>query len=280
MAKKALTIIRDAGSLFNKNGCFTSAAAISFFAFFSLIPIMLLITAALGFVLGTQEGLLDHVIAMVRQSLPYLGDRMVGDLRGLANQWRKFGWISIILLIWSAELVLDATATALSAVFDSERNFGFIRRKVINLMVLLLGIMAALASILMTALSVILTTFRLHIFGIDLIYYIVQSFAFKIVLPFLLVSVVGAVVFRIFSGPNLNFRYAFYGSVLFAFLWEVAKQVFTWYVMNFQSYNRFYASLGTLMLLLIWMFYSANIFLFSASVARVAFAGRGSRTEE
>ena len=274
MTGKIYSVIREALSLFNKNDCFTRAAAISFYAFFSLIPIMLLVTAALGFFLGSHEGLLDSVIAMVRQSLPYISDRIVNDLTGLSTQWRKFGWISIIVLISSAELVLEATAGALSSVFNSERRFGFVRRKIINLGMLLLGIIAALASILMTAASVVLSKFHLRVFGIDIVYYLVQSLTFKILLPFVLVTAVVAVVFRLFSGANLNVRYALFGSVIFTTLWEVTKQVFTWYVSNFQSYNKFYASLGTLMLLLIWIFYSANIFLFSAAVARSAFVAR------
>lgn len=278
MKRKVYSVIREAISLFNRTACFTSAAAISFYAFFSLIPIMLLVTASLGFFLGTQEGLLDTVIDMVRQSLPYISDRIVGDLRGLSVQWRRFGWISIVVLISSAELVLEATAAELSSVFGTTRRFGFVRRKIINLGVLLIGIFAALTSILMTAASVVISKYQLHIFGIDIVYYLVQSLALKILLPFVLVTAVVAVVFRIFSGPNLNFRYALYGSVMFTTLWEAAKQVFTWYVSNFQSYNKFYASLGTLMILLIWIFYSANIFLFSAAVARSAFAAR--RTAE
>ncbi len=274
MGGKIYRIIKDSLYLYNRNGCFTSAAAMSFYAFFSLIPIMLLITAALGFIFGTHEGLLDTVIALVRRSLPYLSDRIVGDLRGLAGEWRKFGWISLLVLISSAELVLEATASALARVFDTGRRFGFIRRKIINIGVLFLGIVAALLSVLMTAVSAVLRKFHLSVFGVDLLYYVVQSLAFKIVLPFLIVSVIVAVVYRIFSGPNLNFRYAFYGSVIFAVLWETAKQVFAWYVLNFHSYNKFYASLGTLMILLIWIFYSANIFLFSASLARTAYAER------
>lgn len=274
MTRKIYSIIRDAVSLFNRNACFTSAAAISFYAFFSLIPIMLLVTATLGFFLGTREGLIDEVVAMVRQSLPYISERIVNDLKGLSTQSRKFGWISVLVLIFSAELVLEATAGALSSVFDTGRRFGFVRRKIINLAVLLMGIIAALVSIFMTAASVILAKFHLRVFGIDLVYFFVQSLTFKIVLPFLLVTAVVAVVFRIFSGPNLNARYALYGSVFFAFMWEITKQLFTWYVSNFQSYNKLYASLGTLMLLLIWLFYSANIFLFSAATARSAFAAR------
>ena len=274
MTGKIYSVIREALSLFNRNDCFTRAAAISFYAFFSLIPIMLLVTAALGFFLGSHERQMDDVIAMVRQSLPYISDRIVNDLKGLSTQWRKFGWISIIVLISSAELVLEATAGALSSVFNSERRFGFVRRKIINLGMLLLGIIAALASILMTAASIVLSKFHLRVFGIDIVYYLVQSLTFKILLPFVLVTAVVAVVFKLFSGANLNVRYALYGSIIFTSMWEVTKQVFTWYVSNFQSYNKFYASLGTLMLLLIWIFYSANIFLFSAAVARSAFVAR------
>ena len=274
MTGKIYSVIRESLSLFNRNDCFTRAAAISFYAFFSLIPIMLLVTAALGFFLGSHERQMDDVIAMVRQSLPYISDRIVNDLKGLSTQWRKFGWISIIVLISSAELVLEATAGALSSVFNSERRFGFVRRKIINLGMLLLGIIAALASILMTAASIVLSKFHLRVFGIDIVYYLVQSLTFKILLPFVLVTAVVAVVFKLFSGANLNVRYALYGSIIFTSMWEVTKQVFTWYVSNFQSYNKFYASLGTLMLLLIWIFYSANIFLFSAAVARSAFVAR------
>ncbi|MBI5468270.1 MAG: YihY/virulence factor BrkB family protein, partial [Deltaproteobacteria bacterium] len=67
----------------------------------------------------------------------------------------------------------------------------------------------------------------------------------------------------------------------FTALWELAKQLFAWYVSNFGAYNKFYGSLETLMLLLLWIFYSSNIFLFSACVAKSAYdnkdAGRVNR---
>ena len=63
---------------------------------------------------------------------------------------------------------------------------------------------------------------------------------------------------------------SFFGSALFTVLWELAKQLFAVYVSNFQSYNKFYGSIGALMIFLMWIFYSASIFLFAASVSMAA----------
>lgn len=271
---KVLRVLKDGLGIFSRNGCFDHAAAISFYAFFSLIPLMVLITAALGFILGTHEGLLDRVIEIARKSLPYMTGRIINDLRGLATGWKAFGLAGLIFLLTSAEMVLDAMASSLSGIFGTEKRFGFFRRKVVNFFVLILAIFAALVSVSITAVSIILQEFEISFFGLEKVYYLLQSFAFRFVLPFVLTVAVIAVVYRILAGANLNFRYAFYGSLIFSTLWEGAKHFFAWYVSTYPSYNKFYGSLGALMVFLLWIFYSANIFLFSACLARAAYENR------
>ena len=267
--------------LFIDNNCLTSAAAMSFYAFFSLIPLMILITASLGFIFGIHAGLLDRVIEMVRQGLPYLSERFINDLRGLSDKWQSYGWLGLLFLVYSTEMVLGATSEALTAIFGTTERYGFLRRKVLNLFVLLLAIIASLMSLVMTAVSIVFTRHNIEVAGVKLLISLIDSLVFKLVLPFFLMAGMVAVVFKILSGPNMNLRYSFYGSLLFTVLWESAKQLFAWYVSNFGSYNKFYGSLGTLMILLLWIFYSSNIFLFSACIAKSAYdnkdAGRENR---
>ena len=270
-----LSIFWDGLKLFNRTNSLTSAAAISFYAFFSLIPIMLLVTASLGFIMGAKAGLLERVIGMIREYLPYLSDRLIGDVRGITTDWKKIGWLGAITLVWSADFVLEAMAESLTKIFGTEKKFGFLRRKVVNLFILLIGVLCALASIIMTAAAILLKKFHLKFFPMNVFYQYIQSFTFEFLIPFFLVALVVAVVFRAFSGPHLDFKHAFYGSIFFSALWEAAKHVFAWYVSNFPSYNKVYGSLGALMLLLIWMFYSANLLLLSASVARAAYERSG-----
>jgi len=264
-------ITRDAVRIFHRNDCMTSAAAISFYAFFSLIPLMFIMTAAVGFLIGARPDLQDRIIGMVREAVPYLGPRLIADLKALSTNWKTFGWLGLVVLLYGADLVMGAAARALMRVFESGGRFGFLRGKVINLLGVLLAIVAALASIAMTAASYYLEAIEVNLFGLGYVYTFFIIILTRFVAPFLLVSGMVALVFRLISGPNLDLRSAFFGSALFTVLWELAKQLFALYVANFQSYNKFYGSIGTLMILLMWIFYSANIFLFAASSARAAY---------
>lgn len=268
-------VARDGVRIFEGNNCMTSAAAISFYAFFSLIPLMFIMTAGVGFLIGSRPDIQESIIGMVRESVPYLSPRIIADLKELSLNWKTFGWLGLISLISGAELVMGASAKALTSVFETEHKFGFFRRKVVNLLGVLLAIIASLASIALTAVSYYLEAIQVDIMGLGYIISFLVILITRFLAPFLLVSGIVALVFRLLSGPNLNIRCAFFGSALFTVLWEVAKQLFAVYVANFQSYNKFYGSIGALMILLMWIFYSANLFLFSASMARAAYLNGG-----
>lgn len=274
---KTFVILWDAVKIFRKVNSFKSAAAISFYAFFSLIPLLLLIASVLGFIIGKNTVLLDKAAIIVRDLFPYASDRIIAELKGLPRISKPFGWVGLLTLLYGSELVLGATADALTATFETAQKYGFFRRKIINLLVLSISIIMALISITMTAVAKILSGVAPLGPALKLPYVMLQSLTFKLVIPFLIVTMTVTLVYRIFSGPNLSLRFAFYGSLVFTVLWETAKQFFAWYVSHFTAYNRLYGSLGTLMVFLIWIFYSANMLLFSAAIARSAYTNRGSR---
>ncbi len=264
-------ILRGSINLFYENHGFERAAAISFYAFFSLIPIMLCITAGLGFLLGARGDLLDKVIDLTKTTVPYISDSIIIDLRGLAARWLAMGWVSVLVLVSSAELVLNSFSTSLIAIFGMRKRFGFFRKRIINILVLLMAVLTAFLSLTVTALVNIIHSYDMKPFGYDIGYYFFEAIAINYIVPFITVIIAVAVVFRIFSGGNLNWRFAFYGSAVFSVLWELAKHLFAFYISHFPSYNKFYGSLGTIMILLLWLFFTSTLFLFSASVARSAF---------
>lgn len=267
-------ILGDTIANFRKNDGFNRAAAISFYAFFSLIPVMILLTSVLGLVFGSRAGLLDKVIAMTKENFPYMGDRVISDLRGLSRSWMAFEWLSIVMLVWSAEMVFNSVAKALTSIFDVSDSYGFFKRKLYNILVLIVGVAAAIVSIGATAGAKLAMKANLNATGVPEltgVFHRIIVFAIKNVMPFGLMVVAVLFVYRVFAGGKLNLRYALYGSLLFTSLWEGAKQIFAWYVYNFPNYNRFYGSLGTIMMLLAWFFFSAVIFLMSASFAAEAY---------
>jgi membrane protein len=274
---RTFIILWDGVKLFRRVNSFQSAAAISFYAFFSLIPLLLLIASVMGFIIGKNTVVLDKAVVIVKDLFPYASDRIIGELKGLPKISKPFGWLGLLTLLYGSELVLGAMADALTETFETARKYGFVRRKIINLFVMAISIIMGLTSIMMTAVAKILSDVAPLGPALKLPYAMLESLTFKLVIPFVLVTITVTFVYKLFSGPNLSLRFAFYGSLIFTVLWETAKQFFAWYVSNFTSYNRLYGSLGTLMVFLIWIFYSANMLLFSAAIARSAYTNRGGR---
>ncbi len=259
-------IVARSVRLFFEYDCFNRGAGISFFAIFSLIPILFIITALLGFVLGTKAGLFEEVVRLAREGVPYLSDRMIEDLRGLVQNWKTLGWLGVFFLLWSAELVLSALSSSLYVIFDVGSRYGFFLKRLKGMMVILIAITGVLISIGITALVELIRGMEVGRLG----YYLERSLTFKYFLPFLIVVLSVGLVYRTVAGRMLPFWCAFVGSFVFTLLWEVAKHLFAWYIGNFPGYNRFYGSLGALLILLLWIFYSVCIFLFGAVFARAS----------
>ncbi len=73
-------------------------------------------------------------------------------------------------------------------------------------------------------------------------------------------------LYRYLPQVRPGWREAFTGGLFLALLWELAKHVFSSYVQNLTVYGRMYGSLLAVVLFLLWMYYSAAIFLFGATL--------------
>ncbi|RYF60662.1 MAG: YihY/virulence factor BrkB family protein [Cytophagaceae bacterium] len=87
-------------------------------------------------------------------------------------------------------------------------------------------------------------------------------------------TVLFTVIYRFLPSPaaNVTWRDARYGGVIAAILWEAAKQGFALYLqrMNGQAgYDKVYGSLGGLVLLVFWIYYSSMILLLGAELAKL-----------
>jgi membrane protein len=57
-------------------------------------------------------------------------------------------------------------------------------------------------------------------------------------------------------------------------LWEVAKQLFAWYILHLGRFSFLYGSVATLAIFLLWIYYTAAIFLFGGEIASLLEQGK------
>lgn len=262
--KRLFVIITDSIRAFSYDNCLTMAAAISFYALFSLLPLMFLLFSFIGSILGTETRLFERILEFVKESLPYLSDSIVDDIKGLIANRKVFGWIGIITLIWSAEFVILAIRDAMNLIFGEAEKMGFIKTRIVVWGVFFIWCAVFLISIGLPIAAEILGRVKIAVLGIDISYYVAKSITFKYFLPVVIMIIAVAFIFKIMAGKNIKARHAILGSVIFSVLWEAAKHLFALYLTHFGSFNRMYGSLGAIMIMLLWIFYSAVILLFSA----------------
>ncbi len=275
--KRISDILRYCISAFLEDNCIHWAASLSFYTFFSLIPILFLMVSIIGFVLGSETELLENVIDLVKEGIPFLSDSIISNLYGLIERRKVYSWFSVFVIIWCAGFVLKAIRDAMIPIFGIVEKRGLILNMLLSWGVFLVATVVVIFSITVTMVMGFLETTMRPVFGVNVSNFLIQSVTVKYFLPLFIMIMATSVVLKMLAGNKIKFADALWGGFVFAILWELAKNIFAWYVTNLASYNKIYGSLGTLMILLIWIFYSFNIFLFGAELSHAVSMKRKSR---
>ena len=89
----------------------------------------------------------------------------------------------------------------------------------------------------------------------------------KIFGPFSLTYCMFFVIYKIIPNKEVHFRSALQAALFTGLLWELAKHLFTWYVVHLAEYSIFYGSLSTLVIFILWVYYSSMILVLGAELA-------------
>lgn len=242
-----------------KHDGFYLATHISFCALLSLIPLILISVAIVGFLLGSSHDVYDQLVAAISDLLPKGKSIITHSLKEVVGQPHSFGLLGIGILIFIATLLFGAIERALDVVFEATKSRNFFHSRL--LAVSLTGIISLFFFLPSTAdlLTKGLTRYGFHFPLGD---YIRGPLFFLIFAFFAFVLVV-----KIIPNHTIRLRYASIGGLIFAVSILVAKQIFRWYMLRaFDNYNLIYGSLTALVILLLWIYYVSNILLLSAEI--------------
>jgi hypothetical protein len=90
---RIVAAIRFAAAKFYADGCPTLAAAISFYALLSLIPVLFLVIAVAGYVIGSSQDTYQAVLQWVREFIPHLSDDFTRNLEWVVQNRGRLSWL-------------------------------------------------------------------------------------------------------------------------------------------------------------------------------------------
>lgn len=244
------------------------AAAIAFFFLLAIIPLVLLGTSAVGFLLGSSQAAVDQVVMGIRRIFPRVTAQEVeAILRPLVEKRELAGGLGILSFVWIGSLVFDMIALALTRLSRGRETRSFLRRRVLAILMVfasgslfLLSLLAASAVALVQAVGGVLVQ-RLGVQAW------LPRFPGPAILPTLLVACTFVLMYRIAPARPIPWIPAAVGGCAAGLLWHLAKLAFNWYLTGYARADPILGVVGGVIGVLLWVFYSALILLLGGVLA-------------
>ena len=253
-------------------------AALAFYTVFSLAPILILSIAIAGLVFG-QEAARGEIYDQVRG---LLGGDAAAAIQAMVQNASRPGAGIIATLIGVVTLIVGAT-TALAELKDGldqiwrappEKTSGFfyfLRKRLLSV-----GLILSLGFLLLVslALSALISAMARRWGPADSTGVVLQAVNF--LFSFGLVTLLFAMIYKILPAVRIAWGDVVIGAVITALLFSVGKWLIGLYLGN-SAVASSYGAAGSVILVLVWVYYSAQIFLLGAEFTKVYAHRFGSR---
>ena len=185
----------------------------------------------------------------------------------------------ITTLIVTASGVFGEMQSTLNAIWKAEPT-GMTVSRLIRARAASLGLVAALGFLLMVSLvvSAALTAFGNYLDSI-LPFGKLLLPAMNFVFSLLLISVLFAAIYKVLPDRHLEWRDVVVGGAATAILFTVGKSLIGWYIGS-SAVASSYGAAGALIVLLLWVYYSIQMFLLGAEFTKIYANRHGSRQEQ
>jgi membrane protein len=274
MFSAAWKMLKETVLAFVDDGALSRGAAIAFYTVTSIAPVLLIVIAIAGLAFGrdaAQNAITAQLSGLMgEQTAEVLQAAVASAASKSSGIWATI--IGIITLIVTASGVFGEMQTSLNAIWKAKPKGTTISR-LIRARAASLGLVATLGFLLMVSLVVStgLTAFGDYLNSILPFGKIILT-AVNAVFSILLISFLFAAIYKILPDRNLEWGDVVVGAVVTAVLFTIGKSLISWYIGSSAVASSFGAA-GALIVLLLWVYYSAQIFLLGAEFTKL-FANR------
>ena len=255
--------VRDSGSLtwyvlcrFNKDGCLSSAAALSYTTLLAMVPLLAL---ALGILTGFPgfEDVHARIQSFVLRNLvPQAGQAVTSALTSFVENAARATGVGIIGLAFTSIMLFSTINSTFNQIWRVERERPILWRVVVYWAIISLGPMLFGA-----ALSLSGTIFG-EISGDRGMRQLISR-----LLPLAIEIVAFSLLYAITPNRPVRWRHAWLAGVVAAFLFELLKAGYGGYLREFPTYQSIYGALSSIPIFLLWMYLCWAVTLFGAEVA-------------
>lgn len=259
-------IVWEARRAFFIDGCMNLSAALAFYTILSLIPFLFLLISGAAYLLGSSEAAFMMALSFFNQVFPHASSLVFEEAKSISQRAEVIGLVGFFSMVWTASVIFSSLEFALGIVFRVEERRNFFKDKLLALSMIPGSTLVFLLSFSVTAFAGFLQEMEIIFWGINLAKSALLEILIGYLFPYLILTFAITAIYKIIPNTIISFHHALAGGASCAFLFEVAKHFFAWYIKNYARYNVIYGGLEAMIILVLWPFYFACILLFCAEV--------------
>jgi len=281
MVGKITGLIGQSVSAFLADGALSHGAAIAYYTIFALAPVLLIAIAIAGLVFGhdaAQGAIVDQLSGLMGQQSAEALQSMLKSA-STARSSMLATVIGVATLLVTATGVFSEIQTSLNAIWRAEPSTSAVSR-LIRARLVSLGLVLALGFLLTVSLAVsaalaALGTYLNGVFPAISVLLHIANFT----ISFVLMALLFAAIYKFLPDTSIAWRDVWTGAVATSLLLTIGKSLIGLYIGSSQVASS-YGAAGALIVILTWIYYSAQIFLLGAEFTKCYAHSHGSRSAE
>lgn len=243
----------------NKNNGTSLAAAIAYYGFLSLFPLLLGIIGILGYFLPSQS-IQQHIISYIHQNLPGISDVITSNIQNVINARGALSIIGLVGVLWSGSAIFGALDNAINRARGIIKLSPIYIRKPRDI-----GLTIGIGILFLISLGAGSVFSIIHLSSLP----IVGGYLIQIVtrfIAFLLAFIIFLILFKVIPNTKTYWRYVWPGAFITAILFEIGRGLFIFYLNNFTHYTLVYGTIGSIIALLVLIYYLALILVIGVEI--------------
>jgi membrane protein len=276
LPSKPIQLLIQTGIKWDQDNCSGMAASLSYFALFSLFPLLLVILSIIGFLIEPNSPAFQQIQESINRFLPAeVHDLIKGTIVSLNENSVGAGIVGFAVLLWTASSVFAILRNSVNKIWQSPSRasetgsifkmmlFTITNKLFSFLLVLgtaLLLLTSLLSNIAIKAILKLVATFQ-DTFAFIKIDELQLTKGLEASSSFLILAIASCVLFKILPSIYVQWQDIWLGALLTALLLVGLQQLVSNSVITIGSHFLSYGAIGGVMILLLWIFLTCQIFL-------------------
>lgn len=255
-------------------------AALSYYMLFSVAPLLVIVIAVAGFFFGA-DAVRGEISAQLSGLVGKEGATAIEQMLESANKPKEgaiAALVSVFVLVLGATTVLGELQNALDRIWRAPAEmkkggiFGFMRSRLLSIaMILGIAFLLMVSLVVSAGLAALGKWWGAWFRGWELL-----AHAIDLLVSFGMMTVLFALIYKIIPRVHIRWRDVWIGAAVTAMLFAIGKVLIGLYLGKSDVTSGFGAA-GSLVLVMVWVYYSAQIFLIGAEYTWIYAHEYGSR---